>query len=89
MGDTTATREVRNILVAEESEAAHVVDALDSLLDAYKLVTVNDLQTLVGLPSTWQDQNYGWISIQDFEIEAAEDGYLIKVPNAISIGNSN
>lgn len=81
-------REPRNRHLVEEyvlndrHDASHVLVSLTENADAYGSVSVADYYELIGVASTYTDNNYGWTidSISRATIIGVRGGYVIKFP---------
>lgn len=74
-----------DIVLDSRAEAEDVLSRMDELIDAYGLVRVADLYDLVGITGQYTDNKYGWTNIRNAEIVRVRDGYMIKMPRAVSI----
>ena len=66
-------------------EAEEVLSRMDEIIDEYKVVSVADMYDLAGVSSNFTDNNYGWTNIRSAEVVRVRDGYVIKMPKALSI----
>lgn len=78
-------QDINDIVIIDLGEARLVIERMGDIIGEYQVATVGDFKQLIGLPSTFVDQSYGWTSIQYFDIQQVREGYLIRVPNAIPI----
>lgn len=74
-------RDSNEIILASRNEAEMVVEMMSTILDKYEVVTVADLYDLVGLPTTYVDNKWGWTSLTHVDIRQTREGYLIDLPN--------
>lgn len=72
--------DISDIVLVSREEAETVVERLGDIIEQYDVATVADLHDLVGLPSTYVDNNWGWTSINFVDIRQVRDGYLIDLP---------
>lgn len=68
-------------IVDTRGEAERVIDKMEDMIDRYKAVSVADLYELVGLPSRYTDNKYGWTSIKSAKAQKVRGGYLIQLPD--------
>lgn len=73
------------IILDNRGDAELVLDQMIDILEEYKSVSVAELYDLVGLPSDYTDQNYGWKSLATACVERRNNGYLIKLPKICSL----
>lgn len=69
-----------DILLETKGEAEHVLDRMSEIIQTYDVVSVADLYELVGLQSTYTDQNYGWDDLSSATSVYTRDGYLLRLP---------
>jgi hypothetical protein len=69
-------------VLATREEAEIVLEKMNDILDQYEVVTVGDLNELVGFSSTHIDQKYGWIYLGEIPIRQVRGGFLIDFPPA-------
>ena len=74
-----------DILLDNRGEAEEVLARMDELVATYGMVSVADLNELVGITGNYTDNNYGWTNIKSAYVQRVRDGYLIKLPRAIPI----
>lgn len=71
-----------DIILESRGEAEEVLSVMNELLDNYGIVSVADLNELVGITGYYTDNKYGWTSIRNAEVVRVRDGYLLKMPKA-------
>lgn len=71
-----------DIIVENRGEAEEVLERMDELLDTYGVVSVADLYDLVGKPTKYTDNKYGWTNLRNAEPIRIGDGYLLRLPKA-------
>lgn len=74
-----------DILLDNRGEAEEVLARMDELVATYGMVSVADLNDLVGITGNYTDNNYGWTNIKSAYVQRVRDGYLLKLPRAIPI----
>lgn len=74
-----------DILLDNRGEAEEVLARMDELVATYGMVSVADLNDLVGITGNYTDNNYGWTNIKSAYVQRVHDGYLLKLPRAIPI----
>lgn len=77
--------EVQDIICEDRSEAEQVIDELYELIDRYGQATVADLYDLVGVTTSFTDNNWGWTSLANARVNRVSGGYLIDLPRPISL----
>ena len=68
------------IILETRGEAEIVLSRLVDLIDDYGLVSVADLYELVGVPSNYMDNKWGWENLSTARVERVRNGYLIVLP---------
>lgn len=77
-----ASRESSEIILSSRAESEMVLSTLSDIIEMYEVVSVADLNELVGLPSTHVDNKWGWISLRQAQIRQIREGYLLDLPPA-------
>ena len=55
---------------------------MNDIIDTYEVVSVADLNELVGLPTSYMDNKWGWIYLGDVQVRQIREGFLIDLPSA-------
>lgn len=73
---------VEEYIIEERFDASHVLTALTEQADRYDVVSVADYYELIGVPSEYTDNTYGWTidSIHHASIVPIRGGYVLKFP---------
>ena len=71
---------VDDILLTSRQEAETVVERLLDIIDTYDCASVADLYELVGFPSSYIDNQWGWFFMHPVNIRQVREGYLIDLP---------
>lgn len=74
-----------DVILDSRVEAEEVLSAMDDIRDQYGMVTVADLNDLVGVTGRYTDNKYGWSSLRTAEVIHVRDGYMLKLPRATVI----
>jgi len=69
------------IVLDSREEAEEVIDRLFDLVSRYDTATVSDLYELVGLSSTYTDNQWGWTDLRGAGVQRIRDGYLLDLPD--------
>ncbi len=77
--------EFDDIVVETRGEAEEVLIKMDELIATYKVVRVADFYDLVGISSSYTDNNYGWTDIKSATVVHVREGYMIKLPKALAL----
>ena len=74
--------QLEEYILNDRYDAAHVLNTLTENADAYGNVSVADYYDLIGMPSVYTDNQYGWTidSITRATIVPVRNGYTIKFP---------
>jgi hypothetical protein len=82
---STPRARTEDLILSSKEEAELVLERMQDIIDTYEVVSVADLNDLVGLPTTHVDNKWGWNFIGDVQIRAIREGYLIDLPQAEAI----
>lgn len=69
------------------AEAEEMLAQMDGLVEKYGMVRVLDLYDMVGRSCDHTANKYGWTSTRSAEVVRVRDGYVIKMPRALPIGD--
>lgn len=75
-----ATHDFEEIILDSRAEAYAVIDQMGELASKYQQVTVSDLYDLVGIPTTFADEKWGWRDIRGVGPTRVTGGYLLDLP---------
>lgn len=70
------------VILSSKKDAENVREALINLLDTYEVVSIVDLYDLVGLPTVYVDNKWGWTTLENVEITQIPEGYILDLPSA-------
>ena len=73
------------LVLETRGEAQAVLNAMDNMMDEYKIVSVADMYDLIGETCPYTAYKYGWTNIRNAEIVRVHDGYIIRMPKAMPI----
>lgn len=74
------SRDVNNIILSSRAEAELVVERLNDIIEQFDVTSVADLHDLVGLPTTYVDNKWGWTNLHYVDVRQVREGYLIDLP---------
>lgn len=69
-----------DIILVSRQEAETVLERLVDIIDKYDVASVADLHDLVGLPTTYVDNKWGWVNLNNVSIRQVREGYFIDLP---------
>jgi hypothetical protein len=72
--------DIGDILVASKQDADLVLERMVDIVDQYQIVSVSDMFELLGLPSTYVDNKWGWSDLRYADVRQTRNGYLIDLP---------
>jgi hypothetical protein len=75
-----ASHDFNEIILETRAEAEEVLDRLFDLVAKYETATVRDLYELVGAPSKFTDDKWGWADLRGAGITRVRNGYLLDMP---------
>lgn len=79
------SHDFREIILEERGEAERVMDELGHILDAFDVVTVGEMYSLVNITGSYTDEKWGWNDLRGAKIERIRDGYLLNLPRPIPL----
>lgn len=83
---TSRTRQTQeDLILSSREEAADVLEKMIDIIDVYEVVSVADLNKLLGLPGVYTDNNWGWAYLGGVQIRQVREGFIIDFPPAESI----
>jgi hypothetical protein len=82
---TNGVFKFKELIIPSLEEAKKVLNDLQYSIEAYGKVSVLDYYDLVGVKTKPFYANYGWSDINGTQIIEVDNGYLIKLPNAVPI----
>ncbi len=68
------------IILASKEEAEMVLEAMNDIIDAYDVASVQDLKALIGSPIAHTDNKWGWVVLGGVPIRQVREGFLIDFP---------
>lgn len=71
-----------DFILASRDEADLVLERMNDIIDNYDVVNVADLNELLGMPTTYTDNKFGWVYLGDTQIRQIREGYLLDLPPA-------
>lgn len=85
--DTSYRRQAQHdfddIVLDSRGEGEAVLSQLADLVDDYGSACVSDLYQLVGLPTNYTDNKYGWTNLSRATVERTRDGYILNLPKTV------
>lgn len=67
-------------LFATRSEAEEVLNHLITTCIQRGVATVGDLYSLIDIPKTYIDENWGWRNLRSARVIRAHNGYILNLP---------
>lgn len=74
------------ILLGSNEDAEIVLERLTDIVDKYDSASVADLHELVGLPTNYVDNDWGWTDLSEADIRQVREGFLLELPRIEEIG---
>lgn len=71
-----------DFILASRDEAELVLERMNDIIDNYETASVADLNELLGMPTTYTDNKFGWVYLGDTQIRQIREGYLLDLPPA-------
>lgn len=83
--NSSRRQDIGDIILISREEAELVVERMSDIIDKYDVASVADFYDLVGLPTTFIDNKWGWTDMQYVDIRQVREGYVIVLPPIESI----
>lgn len=64
-----------------KEDATDVIDGLAEIIDKYGYAQMSDFKKMIGIPSTYVDDNWGWTNINYAEVRQVREGWLVNLPD--------
>lgn len=77
---STRRQDVGELILHSREEAETVIERLSDIVDKYDVATIADLHELVGLPSSYVDNKWGWTVFKYATVRQIREGYLLDLP---------
>jgi len=77
---TQSRKSFEDVIVESRSDADTVVERLTDIVDMYEVVSVSELNELLGLPSSHVDNKWGWTNLSSIEVRQVREGWRISFP---------
>lgn len=74
------TRKADEIMFQSREQAELILENMSNVLDKYGAVSIADLCAMVGFPSTYVDNNWGWTRLGHSAIRQTRNGWLLDLP---------
>jgi hypothetical protein len=69
-----------DIILSSNEDAASVLSRLIEIVDQYGMASVADLHDLVGLPTTYIDNKWGWVDLRYSKVRPIREGFVLDLP---------
>ena len=69
-----------DIILEDRRDAEAVLENLVDFTLEYEMASVADFYELVGVPTTYMDNRYGWDNLRDARVIRVRDGYMLDLP---------
>ena len=74
-----------DVILVSRGEAEEVLNNLVDLVTDYGMASVADLYDLVGIPTNYTDNKYGWTNLSSARPVRVRDGYLLDLPRPLPL----
>lgn len=73
-------QDIGQIIISSRGEAEEVLERLTDIIDKYDVASVCDLHDLVGLQSSYVDNDWGWSSLSTADVRQVREGWILNLP---------
>lgn len=81
--DPRSSRIARDeFVISTREEAELVLEAMNDIIEKYDVVSVADLNELIGQATSPIDVRFGWTNLKNVQIQQLREGFLINFPQA-------
>ena len=70
----------QDIILDTRGRAENVLLQLEEAIERYKMVSIADLNDILGITGSYTDCKYGWYDLSTAQIIRVKEGFLIKLP---------
>lgn len=81
----TSRQDFKEVIFEERWQAEDAIDKMTTAIMEYGTVSVADYYDIVGIPSNFTDNKYGWTNLANAHIERVGGGYLLKLPPTVKL----
>ena len=80
------SHDIGELILGSREEAQLLIEQLTVIADQYDYATVGQLYNLLGWPTTFTDEKWGWETFANVEIKQVSNGYLVDLPDPQPVG---
>ena len=70
----------QDVILETRGQAESVLIQLEEAISKYKMVSVADLNDILGVTGSYTDNKYGWYDLSSAQITRDKSGYALKLP---------
>lgn len=71
---------IDNFIITDKQEADFILEAMADAIETYKVVSVADLNQMIGVTVHPIDHKWGWTRLDGVGVQPVREGYLIDLP---------
>lgn len=71
---------IDNFILVNKQEADDVLESMGDAIETYQVVSVADLNQMIGIPVRPIDHKWGWTRLDGVDVHQTREGYLIDLP---------
>jgi hypothetical protein len=71
---------IDNFIIVDRQEAELVLESMADAIETYQVVSVADLNQMIGIAVRPIDHKWGWTRVDGVEVHQTREGYLIDLP---------
>jgi hypothetical protein len=83
--DRGRRQSIGDIILASKQDADAALERMLDIVDKFDVASIADLYEIVGLPSSYIDNQWGWTNLAYVEVRQTREGYVIDLPPAESL----
>ena len=77
----SARQSREDFILQSREEADEVLERMHDIVDQFDVVTVADLNEMIGFKSSHVDNKWGWDDLRGSEVRQIREGYLLMIPS--------
>lgn len=73
-------RDTSDIVLNSRQDCEQILESLGDIIETHDAASLADFYSLLGLPSSFVDNSWGWTSMSGSAIQQVRDGYMLLIP---------
>lgn len=73
-------RDTSDIVLHSREDCEQILESLGDIIETHDAASLADFYSMLGLPSTYVENSWGWVSMSGSAIQQVRDGYMLLLP---------